>query len=160
MARALERPRDIDAAPQMLLKLIASPAWPKFRLVPMWILASVASCALLLVLLGDYGYSRWMYASEFLSLLKDHDENGTWFTAVEGRWRNGSWQMRIREEPVPKDKKFSWTWSYNITESAFFARLGELSAKGFTLVQCQFYSWPEGTKMYQAVWQKIEHPQR
>ncbi len=64
--------------------------------------------------------------------------------------------MRIREESVPKDKKFEWSWGYNITGNVFFQRLGELSGKGFILVHKQSYTWPDGTKMYQAVWQKIE----
>lgn len=42
--------------------------------------------------------------------------------------------MRIREEPVPKDNNFAWSWGYNITGSVFFERLGELSSKGYTLV--------------------------
>jgi hypothetical protein len=109
VARALERPRDIDRRSRDASEADRFSGLAEFRLAPMWILASVASCVLFLIVSGDYGYSRWMYASEFLSLLKDHDEEGTWFTAVEGRSRNGSWQMRIREEPVPKDKEFSWT---------------------------------------------------
>jgi hypothetical protein len=76
-------------------------------------------------------------------------------TAVDGRWKDGSWQMRVREEPVPKDKKFTWSWEYNITASVFFERLSELSGKRFTLVHQQSYNWPDRTKMYQAVWQKF-----
>jgi hypothetical protein len=83
-----------------------------------------------------------MYGGEFSSLLKEHDGKGTWITAVEGRWKDGSWQMRIREEPVPKDKEFEWSWGHNITGSVFFQRLGELSGKGFILVHQQSYTWP------------------
>lgn len=146
----------MDEAAQILPEMTASPAWPKTRRVAIWTLVAAGVCALVFVIVANYGYSRWMYGSEFLALLKDHDGKGTWLTAVEGRWKDGSWQMRIREEPVPKDKKFAWSWGYNITGSVFFKRLDELSGKGFILVHVQSYTWPNGTKMYQAVWQKIE----
>jgi hypothetical protein len=153
-ARALKSPRSNGAGKEVLPELIASPAWPKAWGLAVWTLALAVVCALVLLFVANFGYSRWMYGGEFLSLLKELDGKGTWITAVEGRWKDGSWQMRIREEPVPKDKEFEWSWGYNITGSVFFQRLGELSGKGFILVHQQSYTWPDDTRMYQAVWQQ------
>ena len=63
--------------------------------------------------------------------------------------------MRIRRSPSPRTK-IRAVWGYNITGSVFFQRLGELSGKGFILVHQQSYTWPDGTRMYQAVWQNRE----
>ncbi len=67
------------------------------------------------------------YRGEFLAFPKDHDGIGNFAHRARWRWKHGSWQMRVREEPVPK-----------------------------TLVHQQSYNWPDGTRWYQAIWQKFE----
>ena len=99
-----------------------------------------------------HGFSRWMPPAEFAAWLEAHNEKGTWLREVEGRWVSGGWQMRVREERLPDGEKTAWAWGFNMTAAQFFERIDELSRKVFVMIHSQSYSWPEGSKLYQAVW--------
>jgi hypothetical protein len=73
-------------------------------------LVGAAVCALIFVIVANYGSSRGMYRGEFPAFLKDHDGKGTWLTAVDGRWKDGFRQgCASVKSPSPKDKKFVWS---------------------------------------------------
>ncbi len=79
---------------------------------------------------------------------------GHWIRAVEGRWRDGAHEFRIALGAMNRPGELQWLYRFDLTEIAFAEELARLGDKGFVLRQSQAYRHPDGTRRYQAVWQR------
>lgn len=84
---------------------------------------------------------------------------GNWIRAIEGRWTQGSREVRIALGVMAVPGQIEWAYRINLTEIAFAEELARKGNEGYTLAQSQAYRHPDGNKRYQAVWQK-DNPKR
>jgi len=117
------------------------------------ILMIAASVCIVRYYQANHGFSDWMYPHAFGDYLKSHDGDGTWISAAEGRWYDGSWQMRARFEPAPTGPHAMYWW-FNMTPDFYFKQTDKLADDGFTQVYYQDYKWPDGSILRQGVWHK------
>ena len=113
-------------------------------------------------------FTPWMANPEFGNFLlklrgtKAHPSaywgNGHWINAVEGRWHDGVAQYRITYGPKPKHKALWWYWYLGIGQQSFKQHAGEMAAQGYTLLDGNYYTKPDGTRRYQGVWHKVIAP--
>jgi len=113
-------------------------------------------------------WTPWMNDEEFAKFLvqlrgtKGHPTaywgKGHWINAVEGRWHNGEEQFRITYGPKPKHKKLWWLWYFGLTQAEFNGMVGARAADGFTLLDGNFFTYPDGSRHYQGVWHKVIAP--
>ena len=112
-----------------------------------------------------YGFTPWMSLQEQSELLKKYDtaqpgeqsfwNQGHWITAAEGRWQDGIPQYRLRIVDAPKEQGYSWYWYFNQDKDAFNKKIHTYSDGGYRLVYWNAFQWPDGSKRYQGVWQKL-----
>lgn len=84
---------------------------------------------------------------------------GNWIRAIEGRWHQGNREVRIALGVMAVPGQVEWAYRINLTEIAFAEELARKGTEGYALAQSQAYRHPDGTKRYQAVWQR-DNPKR
>ncbi len=104
---------------------------------------------------SDVPFTDWMTLSQIDQHFIAIKDKGLWFTGVEGRWHEGVPQFRFREEPV-LTRAHEWFWWFNQDAPSMNKQIHEYSDQGFRLVYFQSFRWPDGTKRYQGIWQKVE----
>jgi hypothetical protein len=134
-------------------------------LIPLGLLAVVAIIAW--CWWRNAGFTPWMSKASLDQYLSQYDttppgghpnywDKGHWFNAVEGRWTNEGPQFRIRYGPTPKGVRYLWWyWDHDEDEKAFQTGSKRLAAEGFVLLDPNYFTRPDGTRHYQAVWQKV-----
>jgi serine/threonine protein kinase len=100
-------------------------------------------------------FTDWMNYAQIDQHLKAGKDKRLWFTGVEGRGYEGVPQFRLREEPLPTPRHIWWWW-FNQDAQSMNKRIHEYSDQGYRLVYFQSFKWPDGTKRYQGIWQKLE----
>ena len=113
-------------------------------------------------------FTPWMRPQVFSAHLQERETKredgknfwarGHWITAVEGRWREGAPEYRIKIGDTPVDRRHWWYWWFNQSPEDFNRHLHRLSDDGFTLVYSNSFRWPDGSVRYSGVWHKIEPP--
>lgn len=80
-------------------------------------------------------------------------ERGHWITTIEGRWKDGSHEFRIRYDAAPDHPGWRWRYKINLPPDEFLEEHAEMRKKGFRLVQSQSFLHPDQRRRYQAVWE-------
>ncbi len=112
-------------------------------------------------------FTSWMSPQALDSYLRQKNRGyqgnfwsrGNWIRAIEGRWHEGTREIRIALGTMTERGRIEWAYRINLTEIAFAEELARKGNEGFILAQSQAYRHPDGTKRYQAVWQKEDPKQ-
>lgn len=83
-------------------------------------------------------------------------DRGHWMTSIEGRWKDGSHEFRIRYAKTPNKPDWRWEYRINLTPEQFLETHAHMRENGFSLVSSQSFQHPDKKRRYQAVWQS--HP--
>ncbi|MDF1852551.1 MAG: hypothetical protein P1U85_17060 [Verrucomicrobiales bacterium] len=87
-------------------------------------------------------------------------DRGHWMTSIEGRWKDGSHEFRIRYAETPKTPGWKWEYRINLTPEQFLETHAQMRDAGFSLVSSQSFLHPDQRRRYQAVWQSHPIPNR
>ena len=104
------------------------------------------------------GGTNWLPVSEFKAYVAEKEKKNVWgrynwITSVQGRYKDGQVEYRLRYESAPSDGGFKWRWCYGLKEDQFRKRKKEAKKMAVPLVHEQSFTLPSGEKLYQAVWQ-------
>lgn len=80
-------------------------------------------------------------------------DRGHWMTSIEGRWKDGSHEFRIRYARTPEKPDWRWEYRINLVPDKFLETHAQMRKKGFSLVSSQSFLHPDQQRRYQAVWQ-------
>lgn len=110
------------------------------------------------------GFTPWMSLAELNAFMATFESKvpgesnywgqGHWIEAVEGRWKNGIPQYRIRYGDAPKNQGYWWYWFINQDENSFHDKVHHYADDGYVLAHYNKVVWPDGAPRFQAVWHK------
>lgn len=142
---------DTGDAPNLVSVPIATPTAPA-RDLPVLTRADV----------GEKDFTSWMSPLALETYLRQKNRGyqgnfwsrGNWIRAIEGRWHEGAREVRIALGTMAVPGQIEWAYRIDMTEIAFAEELARKGNEGYSLAQSQAHRHPDGTKRYQAVWQK------
>lgn len=110
---------------------------------------------------GDRAFTPWLSPlalDNYIQLKSRAPEGETrsrefWISAIEGRWRDGAHQFRIRYDEVPDRGDWQSRYRVNLTPDGFLQAHAELRDQGFQLIHSQSFLHPDQQRRYQAVWE-------
>lgn len=117
----------------------------------------------------DNTFTEWMPWVQFRQFLDEKDkrdeknktfwDRGYWVLAAEGRWKDGQQQYRVKIAEAPKNKAYLWMWYVNQEQQEFDKHIEQFAVEGYTMIYCNSFTRPSGTRLYQTVWHN-ENPIR
>jgi len=113
---------------------------------------------------SDTDFTPWMSSLALDTYIRQKNRGyqgsfwsrGNWIRSIEGRWIGGGHEFRIALGTMARPGEIQWIYRLDLTELAFADELDRLGDDGFDLAQSQAYRHPDGSKRYQAVWQREE----
>jgi hypothetical protein len=125
------------------------------RYIPLALFVFVAAAIGQHLYSSNHGFGEWMPLPTLRTMLEaDAQEPSVskQVAGIEGRWREGRPEFRIKSTAPFANQASSPVFFYNLNEQEFHRQLELRLEAGERLLQFNRFAWPDGTLRYQGIW--------